>query len=67
MALPEGLQFLKLRWWAIHVPAVLLPYSFAYRKGCNDERRARSEGSWRLGAARTRRPSPYARYSFTAE
>ena len=40
MALPEGLQFLKLGWWAIHVLAVLLLYSFAYRNGRNDERRA---------------------------
>ncbi|HEY2954209.1 MAG TPA: hypothetical protein VGK89_03030 [Candidatus Eisenbacteria bacterium] len=40
MALPEGLEFLKLGWWAIHVLAVLLVYSWAYRKGRNDERRA---------------------------
>ena len=40
MALPEGLGFLKLGWWAIHVFAVLLVYSYAYRKGRNDERRA---------------------------
>ena len=40
MALPEGLEFLKLGWWAIHLLAVLLVYSFAYRKGRNDERRA---------------------------
>jgi len=36
MALPEGLEFLKLGWWAIHVLAVLLVYSYAYRKGRNE-------------------------------
>jgi len=43
MALPEGLGFLKLGWWAIHVLAVLLVYSYAYRKGRNDERRAQRQ------------------------
>jgi hypothetical protein len=43
MSLPEGLQFLKLGWWAIHVLAVLLVYSYAYRKGRNDERRAQRQ------------------------
>ena len=40
MHLPEGLEFLQLGWWAIHVLAVLLVYSFAYRMGRQDERRA---------------------------
>jgi hypothetical protein len=40
MVLPEGLEFLQLGWWVIHVLAVLLVYSYAYRKGRNDERRA---------------------------
>ncbi len=40
MALPEGLKFLHLGWWVIHALAVLLVYSYAYRKGRNDERRA---------------------------
>lgn len=40
MSLPQGLEFLKLGWWTIHVLAVLLVYSYAYRKGRNDERRA---------------------------
>ena len=43
MALPEGLKFLKLGWWEIHVLAVLLVYSYAYRKGRNDERRAQRQ------------------------
>ena len=51
MQLPEGLQFLQLGWWAIHVLAVLLVYSFAYRVGRNDERRAQA----RRKAATTQR------------
>ena len=43
MSLPEGLKFLNLGWWAIHVLAVLLVYSYAYRKGRNDERRAQRQ------------------------
>jgi hypothetical protein len=41
MVLPEGLQFLKLGWWLIHVLGVLLVWSYAYRKGRIDERKAR--------------------------
>ena len=40
MSLPEGLQFLKLGWWVIHAIAVLLVWSWAYRKGRRDERAA---------------------------
>lgn len=39
MALPEGLQFLKLGWWLIHVVTVWLVFLWGYRKGRADERR----------------------------
>jgi hypothetical protein len=39
MSLPDGLKFLALGWWVIHVLAVVLVYSYAYRKGRVDERR----------------------------
>ncbi len=39
MPLPEGLQFLKLGWWVIHVVAIYLVYQYAYRRGRRDERR----------------------------
>ncbi|MBI1799436.1 MAG: hypothetical protein HYR73_07080 [Candidatus Eisenbacteria bacterium] len=39
MALPKGLEFLHSGWWAIHAIAVLLVYSWAYRRGRRDERR----------------------------
>jgi hypothetical protein len=42
MVLPEGLKFLEPGWWLIHALAVLLIYSYAYRKGRGDERKARS-------------------------
>ena len=41
MALPEGLQFLKLGWWLTHVIFVGLVYAYGYRKGRDVERRAR--------------------------
>lgn len=51
MVLPEGLKFLKLGWWVIHALAVLLVWSYAYRKGRMDERKSRDgEGA--------RRPPP---------
>lgn len=40
MNLPEGLQFLRFGWWIVHAVAILLVYSWAYRKGRGDERRA---------------------------
>jgi len=40
MSLPEGLKFLQAGWWVIHLLAVLLVYSYAYRRGRADERRA---------------------------
>ena len=38
--LPKGLEFLQLGWWLVHALAVLLVYSYAYRKGRGAERRA---------------------------
>ncbi len=40
MELPEGLKFLQLGWWVVHAVTVLLVWSWAYRKGRGDERRA---------------------------
>lgn len=40
MELPEGLKFLQPGFWVVHVIAVLLVWSWAYRKGRADERRA---------------------------
>lgn len=40
MPLPEGIQFLRLGWWVIHAVAVLFVWSWAYRRGRADERRA---------------------------
>jgi hypothetical protein len=51
--LPEGLQFLKLGWWVIHVVAIYLVYQYAYRKGRHDARRERGatgEGQERKAA-----------------
>lgn len=39
MALPDGLQFLKLGWWVVHVMAFLLAYQFGYARGRGDEKR----------------------------
>jgi hypothetical protein len=43
MALPEGLQFLKLGWWLIHAVAVWLVFLWGYRRGRTDERRYQRE------------------------
>ncbi len=40
MSLPEGLQFLQLGWWVVHLAAVLLVYSYGLAKGRGAERRA---------------------------
>ena len=40
MTLPDGLKFLAFGWWVVHAMALLLVYSWAYRKGRADERRA---------------------------
>jgi hypothetical protein len=51
MSLPDGLKFLALGWWAIHILAVLLVYAYAYRKGRVDERREqRARAAARPGA-----------------
>jgi len=41
--LPEGLKFLHPGWWLIHALAVLLIFSYAYRKGRRDERKAQRQ------------------------
>ena len=33
MSLPQGLKFLEFGWWVIHVVAIYLVYSYAYRRG----------------------------------
>lgn len=40
MTLPEGLKFLNLGWWLLHAVTIFLIYSWAYRKGRTDERKA---------------------------
>ena len=40
MTLPEGLKFLNLGWWLLHAVTIFLIYSWAYRRGRNDERKA---------------------------
>lgn len=49
MALPEGLQFLKLGWWLIHIVTVWLVFLWGYRKGRVDERRIQREQRPRPG------------------
>ncbi len=39
MTLPEGLQFLKFGWWAVHAIAFLLVYQFGYVRGRGEYRR----------------------------
>lgn len=39
MPLPEGLQFLQLGWWLIHIVAIWLVFLWGYRRGRIDERR----------------------------
>ena len=43
-SLPEGLRFFTLGWWVIHLIAVVLVFSWGYRKGRRDERREREPG-----------------------
>lgn len=40
MSLPEGLQFLNLGWWVVHLAGGLLVYSYGFAKGRAQERRA---------------------------
>lgn len=60
MVLPEGLQFLKLGWWLIHALGVLLVWSYAYRKGRLDERKAKdaNPAAPSAGSAPTDRATP---------
>lgn len=51
MVLPEGLKFLHPGWWLIHALAVLLIYSYAYRKGRGDERKAQKAEQGKSRAA----------------
>ena len=37
--LPEGLSFLHLGWWVVHVIGVLIVYQWGYARGRGDERR----------------------------
>jgi len=37
--LPEGLAFLRLGWWVVHVIAVLIVFQWGYTKGRGDERK----------------------------
>src|SRR5205085_3584289 len=43
MSLPEGLKFLQIGWWISHALTVWLLYTWAYRRGRNDERKAQRE------------------------
>jgi hypothetical protein len=39
MSLPDGLKFLQIGWWAVHLLAFGLVYSYGYRAGRAAERR----------------------------
>ena len=41
MSLPDGLKFIEFGWWVIHIVAIYLVYSYAYRRGRRDERKER--------------------------
>jgi hypothetical protein len=43
VVLPEGLEFLKLGWWLVHILGAWLVWSYAYRKGRRDERKEQRE------------------------
>ena len=38
--LPPGIAFLRPGWWLLHVLAAAFVYSYGYRKGRGEERRA---------------------------
>jgi hypothetical protein len=40
LILPDGLKFFAFGWWVIHVVAIYLVYSYAYRRGRRDERKS---------------------------
>jgi hypothetical protein len=58
MVLPEGLEFLKLGWWLVHVLGVWLVWSYAYRKGRKDERSYQREKARAGGADAAEPPRP---------
>ncbi len=37
--LPEGLSFLSLGWWVVHVIGMLVLFQWGYARGRGDERR----------------------------
>lgn len=39
MTLPEGLQFLHIGWWAVHVIMIMLVYQYGYARGRGAARR----------------------------
>lgn len=41
LILPEGLKFFQFGWWVIHGVAIYLVYSYAFRRGRREERKAR--------------------------
>jgi hypothetical protein len=54
MPLPKGLEFLHFGWWVVHVIAILLVYTIAYRRGRRDEHRdQRVRNAAREAARRT--------------
>ena len=40
MSLPDGLKFMHLGWWVLHLLAFALVYAYGFRKGRAEERRA---------------------------
>jgi hypothetical protein len=50
MPLPEGLKFLQAGWWLVHAVTVLFVWSWAYRQGRADERRAQRARELERGA-----------------
>ena len=42
--LPDGLRFLTIGWWVIHLLGVVLVFSWGFRKGRQHERRERERG-----------------------
>ena len=43
MTLPDGLQFLKGGWWAVHAMAFLLVYQFGFARGRGALRREQKQ------------------------
>jgi len=52
MPLPDGLKFLHLGWWVVHLLAFALVFSYGFRKGRAEERRAqRARGAVKTPAS----------------